>query len=187
MSNRFLYTLIAIGILAIVGVGVYAYNSGGPPSYFGHSIEEIAGPSGCVAGQYLQMTVTGWTCANVTVTGGESGLKPFVGFTSASYTGSQVGGYSGGDAKCAAQFGTGARMSYAGDFVYGIPTGLTTAVWYNTFAAFKSVNPIGEPEILQFNCYGWTSADPNRSGPAWFAGIPNYNSCNLAIPIACSK
>lgn len=42
-SDRWLYTLIAIGILLLAGVGVYAYNSGGPPSEFGHSADEIEG------------------------------------------------------------------------------------------------------------------------------------------------
>ena len=41
LTNRWLYTLIAIGILAIIGVGVYAYNSGLSPSVMGHSAEEL--------------------------------------------------------------------------------------------------------------------------------------------------
>jgi len=42
VSNRLLYTLIAIGLLAIVGVGVYAYNSSpAVPSSFGHSSDEV--------------------------------------------------------------------------------------------------------------------------------------------------
>ena len=40
-TNRWLYTLIAIGILAIIGVGVYAYNSGLSPSVMGHSAGEL--------------------------------------------------------------------------------------------------------------------------------------------------
>ncbi|MCK5149655.1 hypothetical protein KAJ87_01905 [Candidatus Pacearchaeota archaeon] len=40
-SNRLFYTLIVIGVLAVVGVGVYAYNSGGPASVVGHSAEEL--------------------------------------------------------------------------------------------------------------------------------------------------
>ncbi len=40
MSNRLLYTFIAIAILAVVGVGVYAWNTG-TPSTFGHSAGEL--------------------------------------------------------------------------------------------------------------------------------------------------
>ena len=40
ISNRLLYTLITIGILAIIGVGVYAYGTSNP-SNFGHSAGEL--------------------------------------------------------------------------------------------------------------------------------------------------
>jgi hypothetical protein len=40
VSKRLLYTLIAIGILAIVGVGVYAFG-GSQPSNVGHSAGEL--------------------------------------------------------------------------------------------------------------------------------------------------
>ena len=40
LTNRWLYSLIAIGILAIIGVGVYAYNSGLSPSVMWHSAGE---------------------------------------------------------------------------------------------------------------------------------------------------
>ena len=40
LSNRYLYALIVIGILTIVGVGVYAYGTSNP-STFGHSSGEL--------------------------------------------------------------------------------------------------------------------------------------------------
>jgi hypothetical protein len=40
LSNRWLYTFIVLGILAIVGIGVYAYGTSSP-STFGHSSGEI--------------------------------------------------------------------------------------------------------------------------------------------------
>ena len=43
ISNRLLYTLIVVGVLAILGVGVYAFNTAGPASYFGHSAGELEG------------------------------------------------------------------------------------------------------------------------------------------------
>ncbi len=40
LSNRWLYTLIVIGILTIIGVGVYAFGTTSP-STFGHSVGEL--------------------------------------------------------------------------------------------------------------------------------------------------
>src|SRR3989304_9406712 len=77
-SNRWLYTFIALGILAIVGVGVYAatYTASGA----GHPYTEI---STCAAGQILKMNSagTGWECSNAgtsvawsTITGKPAGF-----------------------------------------------------------------------------------------------------------------
>jgi len=61
LTNRWLYTLIAIGILVLVGVGVYAatYSTSGA----GHPYTEI---STCGANQILKMNPAGtnWTCGN---------------------------------------------------------------------------------------------------------------------------
>jgi hypothetical protein len=70
LSNRLSYTLIAIGILVIISVGVYAANSlltPGVSSNPGHPISQTSPPSGCAAGQVLQWTGTanadgGWAC-----------------------------------------------------------------------------------------------------------------------------
>ncbi len=40
LSNRLLYTILAIGVLLIAGIGVYAYGTSDPPT-FGHSAGEI--------------------------------------------------------------------------------------------------------------------------------------------------
>jgi hypothetical protein len=66
ISNRWLYTFIAIGIIAIIGVGVYALTPGVAPNP-GHLISEMAPPSPCTAGQVLQFDGTNWVC-NSTVT-----------------------------------------------------------------------------------------------------------------------
>jgi len=58
LSNRWLYTLILIGILTAIGVGVYAYGTSNPSS-FGHSISELAP---CAEGQILKTTGGVWTC-----------------------------------------------------------------------------------------------------------------------------
>jgi len=58
-TNRWLYTFIAIGILAAIGVGVYAATYS--PSGAGHPYTEI---STCSANQILKMNSAGnaWTC-----------------------------------------------------------------------------------------------------------------------------
>jgi hypothetical protein len=48
LTNRWLYTFIVIGILAIIGVGVYAYGTSAPAT-FGHSIGEINWQSGIIS------------------------------------------------------------------------------------------------------------------------------------------
>jgi len=62
LTNRWLYTFIAVGILAIIGVGVYAatYSASGA----GHPYTEL---STCSANQFLKMNSAGnaWTCADM--------------------------------------------------------------------------------------------------------------------------
>ncbi len=41
LTNKWLYSLIIIGVLLILGVGVWAYNSGTSPDVMGHSFEEL--------------------------------------------------------------------------------------------------------------------------------------------------
>ncbi len=60
-TNRWLYTFIAVFLLAAVGVGVYAYGTNAPTT-FGHSIGELAPPTGCSAGQFLQYQNGSWIC-----------------------------------------------------------------------------------------------------------------------------
>lgn len=63
-TNRWLYTLIAIGILAAIAVGVYALAPGIAPNP-GHTIADVAPPSPCSASQYLQFDGTNWKCATI--------------------------------------------------------------------------------------------------------------------------
>ncbi len=57
-SKRWLYTFIAIGILAIIGVGVYAVAG------VSHDLDELNLPS-CSDGQILGMVGSDWACADV--------------------------------------------------------------------------------------------------------------------------
>ncbi len=62
-SNRWLYTFIAILIIAAIGVGIYAYGTSNP-SVFGHSSGELAPPAGCTNGQFLQWNGNAWVCSD---------------------------------------------------------------------------------------------------------------------------
>jgi len=61
LSNRWLYTLILIGILIAIGVGVYAYGTSNP-AVFGHSSGELAPPSPCATDQFLKWNGASWVC-----------------------------------------------------------------------------------------------------------------------------
>jgi len=60
LSNKVLYTLIIIGILAIVGVGVWAYGTA-VPSDFGHSLGEL---ETCNEGETLVVMNGEWDCVD---------------------------------------------------------------------------------------------------------------------------
>lgn len=64
-SKRWIYTLIVIGILAIVGVGVYASLGAIPDP--GHSVDEL---QPCSDGEILQMSGDSWSC-ETPLSGGE--------------------------------------------------------------------------------------------------------------------
>ncbi|MCW8966541.1 MAG: hypothetical protein OQK82_07640 [Candidatus Pacearchaeota archaeon] len=62
ISNKIFYTIITIGILIFLGIGIYAYNSGFSPSTMGHSLDEIGIPTDCLANQTLKWDGTKWNC-----------------------------------------------------------------------------------------------------------------------------
>ena len=64
LSNRAFYTLVTIGILVVLAAGIYALTPGVAPNP-GHLITEVAPPSGCSSGQFLQFNGTTWNCASV--------------------------------------------------------------------------------------------------------------------------
>jgi hypothetical protein len=62
--NRWLYTLIALGILVIISVGVYALQAGVKPNP-GHDLSELGVPSGCTSGQVISWNGTALVCSYV--------------------------------------------------------------------------------------------------------------------------
>ncbi|MDD5587308.1 MAG: hypothetical protein PHY92_10225 [Alphaproteobacteria bacterium] len=78
-----------------------------------------------------------------------------VGKTSGVYDGAGVGGYAGGHAKCAAQFGAGARMCAIYDLVNGFPP-LGVGGWVNTF--LPTTGGLFGGDIRQMDdCTAWTN------------------------------
>jgi hypothetical protein len=67
LTNRWLYTFIFLGILLLIGVGVYA--SLGTTPNPGHPVSEL---QSCSDGEILQMVSGAWACADVDLTGGIS-------------------------------------------------------------------------------------------------------------------
>jgi hypothetical protein len=64
LSNRWLYTFIVLGILAIIGIGVYAATYS--PSGAGHPYTEI---STCSNGQILKVVNGEWSCEDAIIPG----------------------------------------------------------------------------------------------------------------------
>ena len=67
VSNRVLYTFIILGIIVVLTVGAYAalLTPGVAPNP-GHLITDIAPPSGCSSGQFLEFSGGTWMCAAAT-------------------------------------------------------------------------------------------------------------------------
>jgi hypothetical protein len=165
------------------------FDSGGTPTtkvFFGYTgnvgIGTTSPNSSKGTGGYLD--VNDVYMRDVSRWASESTLKTYVGATASTYTGLGVGGYSGGDSKCASAYGTGARMCIAADFVNGRPS---TIGWYNTFTWSMFVNGavVGYPS----DCLGWLSNSPAYYGNIWgtSGGYPWGNSCDVSYKILCCK
>lgn len=68
LSNRWLYSILAVIIVILAGVAVWALEAGvaGDP---GHTMATIAPPDECVAGQFLNWTGSDWECADLPAAG----------------------------------------------------------------------------------------------------------------------
>ncbi|MFH1591895.1 MAG: hypothetical protein ABIB47_00825, partial [Candidatus Woesearchaeota archaeon] len=108
-------------------------------------------------------------------------LKTYVGATPSSYTGSGVGGYSGGNSKCNIVY-PGSRMCTAADFANSRPT---STGWYSTFVSHPAPG-----STYSKDCLGWSSFSSGDAGPFWFTttgneGGPGTNPCSSLDPILC--
>ncbi len=113
----------------------------------------------------------------------------YVGATGVSYDGIGVGGYDGGNAKCAADYGPLARMCMAADFANGYPLA-ANSMWYNTFINgywYSSTPPVGN--IANNDCRGWTTNASQVLGTINGPGVryPSGSPCSNAFQIACCQ
>jgi hypothetical protein len=138
-----------------------------------------AGPAGATGPQGLPGATGPQGIQGPAGPAGASGQKNCVGATTNSYTGAQVGGYSGGNAKCSApsQY-PGSRMCTAADFAGLIPS---FNGWYNSFLAISGSSTISN------DCLGWLSSSGSYQGNYWSASGPNPASvaCSQSKPILC--
>lgn len=68
ISNRAVYSLLAILIIILAGISVYAVTAVPSPSAHpnpGHSTDELGVPAGCGAGDFFYWDGTQWDCKNV--------------------------------------------------------------------------------------------------------------------------
>ena len=57
ISNKLFYFLVVVGVLVLMGIGVYAYHSGVSPSVMGHGVNEIdfsEGPVNATGGLIIE-------------------------------------------------------------------------------------------------------------------------------------
>jgi len=66
-TKRWIYTLITLGILVIIGLGVYALTIGGTEKP-GHPSLNISIPTNCGIGQLMMFNGTNLICGNTSTT-----------------------------------------------------------------------------------------------------------------------
>jgi len=196
-TNRWLYTFIAIGILAAVGIGVYAYGTSNPP-VFGHSMGELAAPSGCVSNQVLQWSGTSWTCVTLPSQAQWPYLQS-IKLTSASHNGN-FSGYDGMYNWIQANGCSGYHVCTADEVTSAIETGLLAVAimpnhaWYNT--GVSSTYPTGtDSSVIVNDCIGWKYPGASGMGTV-FTNYSAYKPsapysgvvyCSYSYPVLCCK
>lgn len=68
-TKRWIYTLVTLGILIIIGLGVYALTVGGIEKP-GHPSLNISIPLNCGIGQLMQFNGTDIICGDISASGG---------------------------------------------------------------------------------------------------------------------
>jgi len=63
-SNSVAYFLSILGVIVLVAISVTAYGTNNP-SVLGHTLDELAPPTGCQSGEILIWTGSSWDCKNM--------------------------------------------------------------------------------------------------------------------------
>ena len=170
MTNKWLYTLIAIVVLAIAGIGVYAYNSGyNNPAVMGHSADELAPPADCVSGDFLQWSGSQWACATVNISAGTT-----FDLVNGQHSSSQCTGLGG----TVVDDGTGKLMCRF--FMASCPSGWAQ---YNIWSTTKATSCSGDTcQMCFINCYGCTTTSHTWSNTQlekcnYNSGSGDYSGC----------
>ncbi len=121
---------------------------------------------------------------------GGGAFKKFAGTISFPYT-AGVQKYAQADAKCATNFGSGARVCFSGDFMNGLPPPPVppvngTTYHYNTFSLWGYTGPADD-----LDCLGGRNQPSINPGTAlyWDASYglwyPEYKFCANPLTVAC--
>jgi len=185
LSNRWLYTLIAIGIVLFIGVGVYAVGIKPNP---GHSISEL---QTCDSnGQTLVMSNGVWTCGTMAQFS-VSNVK----ITTASHNGA-FGGYNAVYNWIQNNGCSGYHVCTATEVVNAAQAGLLpfSGLPYNTLAWYSSGIGTLLSDSNSNDCMGWNQQTVSYQGPAigYYSGFPNsvypfWSGCNTVSPVLCCK
>ncbi len=127
-----------------------------------------------------------------------SDIPTYLGVTTSSYDGAGVGGYTGANAKCVAQYGAGARMMQSNDTIKIVRTSPYTDGWIDVRDSFvigiggASVTGYGSwgagGELSSYDCGNYSSSSSSSYGffLNQYGGV-YYDYCNTTRKIHCVK
>ncbi len=166
---------VAIMATLLVIAGTFFVVSYVGPNGVGHDADELDLTGVCLS--------NGTGCLKAT----------YAGCTSARYRDSQIGGYSGADAKCVSEFGPGSRMCNS----YDLPQILASIKedcygYINTYGApchALSLGPFTQPKYLSCDCGQWQNGGDGATVVSKWRGNINIEveDCGGLYNLHCCK
>ena len=121
--------------------------------------------------------------------GSSSGGISFVGYTTATYTGAEVGGIVGLNAKCQLEY-SGSHMCFVDDFIKsGVSAPPANDAWIlSTSANVRGIGGTGGNWVAH-GCNGWVSDSSSSYAGTIAAGTGAYGvqTCNNSLRLTCCK